>query len=882
MLQRPRKLYSIVLVALLTITTIAVIVPYANATDPPKTWPTAAFLEVAPNPIGVNQQCLFIMFIDKTHPLIQESWGPRFTGWTVEVTKPNGQTEILGPVNADAVSAAYIPYTPDQVGTYTVVFKFPAQEIEDPGEPAGGWQWYTHPDQIGDTYDASTSNTVKLEVTEEQIQNWVETPLPTGYWTRPINSMNRNWAEIAADWLGGAQKAANNYNPYLKGPESAHVLWWLPLWEGGISGGGAEGSNNAYIGLNTEGGRGDPIIINGKVYLYDRGTTTGYWGWYAVDLYTGEMLYYQNTSAPSFGQVLIYNTEAAHGSWSYLWQTSGTTWKAYDTYTGNLVYTIANVSAAGTAVYSKKGDLLRYNIEGTPGNMRLTVWNSTHVTSDYSRVMNDAASPTRRHQTGTYDGRLGFSLNVSIPDVQGSILEVIEDEYVIGGVSGKQNQTAIEMGHLWALSLEKGQEGKLLWNVTFTPPKAVMDPTELFHYGQGYGDPSIIANAYSRMQGPWVSSEEGVFFFWEGATRQLWGYSLETGEQIWGPTDPQTNVWMMYRMIPVVAEGVLYTGGHRGGGEIHAYNITTGESLWAYLPSHVGFEGYQSNPPNIINVIADGKIYLTQNEHTPNMPFRRDSVITCLNATTGEEIWKLSQFNGEVGSFAMSSGYVVVNNVYDGRWYCIGKGPSATTVTASPKVSTRGSSVLIEGTVTDQSPSSKDTPAIADQYMQEWMEYIHMQQPKPADATGVPVHITAIDPNGNFQDIGTATSDSNGNYGIMWTPPVPGQYQITATFEGSASYGSSEATTYMGVEEAPSASTQTAQTTTTNPMPNQTVTSLEPTTTQTPASPASPLPSEAPLPSTSMTSTATTYIAIGVVVVIVVAAAAVLIMRKQK
>ena len=48
--------------------------------------------------------------------------------------------------------------------------------------------------------------------------------------------------------------------------------------------------------------------------------------------------------------------------------------------------------------------------------------------------------------------------------------------------------------------------------------------------------------------------------------------------------------------------------------------------------------------------------------------------------------------------------------------------------------------------------------------------------------------LTAIDPNGNFQNIGTATSDIFGNYAISWTPPVPGLYKVTATFEGSKSY----------------------------------------------------------------------------------------------
>ena len=81
-----------------------------------------------------------------------------------------------------------------------------------------------------------------------------------------------------------------------------------------------------------------------------------------------------------------------------------------------------------------------------------------------------------------------------------------------------------------------------------------------------------------------------------------------------------------------------------------------------------------------------------------------------------------------------------------------------------------------------------------------------MQKPKPPNATGVPVHLTAIDPNGNFQDIGTATSNSLGNYAFAWTPPIPGLYTVTATFAGSNSFYSSEAGTSFIVSTASSVS----------------------------------------------------------------------------
>ena len=83
------------------------------------------------------------------------------------------------------------------------------------------------------------------------------------------------------------------------------------------------------------------------------------------------------------------------------------------------------------------------------------------------------------------------------------------------------------------------------------------------------------------------------------------------------------------------------------------------------------------------------------------------------------------------------------------------------------------------------------------------MEYTYMQQPIPGDAKGVTVKLYAIDPNGNYEDIGEVESDIWGNYGKDWTPSIPGNYLIMAEFEGSASYGKSSDSTYVTVNEAP-------------------------------------------------------------------------------
>jgi hypothetical protein len=78
-----------------------------------------------------------------------------------------------------------------------------------------------------------------------------------------------------------------------------------------------------------------------------------------------------------------------------------------------------------------------------------------------------------------------------------------------------------------------------------------------------------------------------------------------------------------------------------------------------------------------------------------------------------------------------------------------------------------------------------------------------MQQPKPTNATGIDVTVTVLDPNNNCYDVGTTTSNDYGSFKLSFTPAVPGEYYIYATFSGSDSYYGSSAVTAINVEEAP-------------------------------------------------------------------------------
>jgi hypothetical protein len=90
------------------------------------------------------------------------------------------------------------------------------------------------------------------------------------------------------------------------------------------------------------------------------------------------------------------------------------------------------------------------------------------------------------------------------------------------------------------------------------------------------------------------------------------------------------------------------------------------------------------------------------------------------------------------------------------------------------------------------------------------MAYVYEQQPEPQSVTGVTVTLTSIDPNGNTVPIGTTTSNALGTFAYDWSPPIPGNYTIIATFAGSGAYYGSYADTYIYAASAPATTAPTA------------------------------------------------------------------------
>jgi hypothetical protein len=224
----------------------------------------------------------------------------------------------------------------------------------------------------------------------------------------------------------------------------------------------------------------------------------------------------------------------------------------------------------------------------------------------------------------------------------------------------------------------------------------------------------------------------------------------------------------------------------------------TGQNWWGWIP-----------------IIADGKIYVGTLEHSAENPIPRGGPFVCLNATDGSEIWRVNGMYRQTrwgGNAIMGDSIIATMDTYDQRIYAVGKGPSETTVTASPKVSVFGSSVQIEGMVTDVSPGTNSddlalrfpngVPAVSDANMSEWMLYVYKQFSRPSQANGVPVTLSVVDSNGNYREIGLTTSNADGFFSFNWKPDIDGQYTLYASFEGSAAYYPSNAVTSFAVDPA--------------------------------------------------------------------------------
>jgi hypothetical protein len=170
------------------------LIPNANAHSPPWQIPTYAYLEVNPNPAGVGQTVNVGFWLGLPTPTASGVYGDRWTGLSVTVKLPDGTTSKLGSFTADDTGGTHTDYTPTQVGNYTFQMSFPGQTLA--GTNLISTATAATKAFIGDYYEPSTSPTYTLEVQQAPVPSIPQTPLPTSYWTRPIESVNGLWYSI--------------------------------------------------------------------------------------------------------------------------------------------------------------------------------------------------------------------------------------------------------------------------------------------------------------------------------------------------------------------------------------------------------------------------------------------------------------------------------------------------------------------------------------------------------------------------------------------------------------------------------------------------------------------------------------------------------------
>jgi outer membrane protein assembly factor BamB len=869
-IQKKIAAISVALLLIISMGASMVLISPTEAHTPAWDIPTYAYVHAAPNPVGVDQKVNILLWLDKTFdPSIALSNDYRFHNYNLTITYPDGhvETKIFETV-IDTTSSQYYSFVPTEVGTYTLDFDFPGQPFNQ----------YSHPtssDFVNDTFLPSHAQTT-LEVQEEPIPAPISSyPLPTEYWTRPIYGENTDWWSISSNWLGtGAPgftswsaSALNRFPGDAVGPLTNHIMWTKSIQEGGVVGGNIStapdlNGNTWFEGSAYNQRYSNPIIVAGML-IYNppvsytgsnSGPTT------CVDLRTGQVLW-SRADVPAISFAYIYDVEdpQQHGVYPAILFTSNFG-SAYDAFTGDHLFDVKNVPGggsffgAGAAVaLGPQGEHLRYVWTnhagfGQPANYTLGQWNSTKLWTGagFANPTSTGLSPTPDTTTTT------------------TTTNVTSTAYINGSLVTTQTPTTTTSTSVDA-SISTGAHTRYDWVVKMpgfssAPSPVGVIPGDIIIYENGtlpgittsrFGTNSYAPYTYFAVNiNPnrgavgsimWMHNYNApsgnltvslgsidpvnrIFFEGYKETMQFVGYSMDTGAKLWTthtqtPLDYYGNPALPYAN-GAIAYGKLYSS--QLGGIMYCYDTATGETLWTFgngdspdNSTNAGQYLAYGNYPTFIQAIGNDVIYTVTTEHTVNTPIYKGAVARAVNATTGLQIWALSDYTGEffTMSTAIADGYYTFFNGYSNEIYVVGRGPSTTTVEAPLTSVAAGNSIVIQGTVTDISAGTQQNeqsarfahgvPVASDASMQNWMGYVYQQKPMPTDFTGVTVQLYAVDPNGNYITLGEATTDVYGTFHYTWTTPdVPGDYSIFASFAGTNGYWPSTATTAVNVGEA--------------------------------------------------------------------------------
>jgi len=825
-LQKTKKIATLILLAVLV---LPMTIQIANtATTQAETMNIPGFLKVyaEPNPVGVGQPVYISMFFTKPLGTGGMFGASLYTNMSLHIVKPDGSNVTMGPYVSDTTGGVGgITYTPEVAGNYTVQAFYGGQVLE-------GINTYNILPCIS---EADT-----FTVQDEQIPGSAVTPLPTEYWSRPIYATNYAWAVLGGNWWGlgkpsftdtsGYDASGNNFNPYTTAPNSAHIMWVKPNSFGGQVGLPVSGDQESqYTSTSILYRQFEPVILNGIIYykVYTNTPTTETSvetpGWNAVDLRTGELVWHKDTKDTlDFGFVMQFHTIQEYGTQAFLvgssqspamFSTGKGCWQLFDPMTGYFIANITDVpatTAAGLvegADYNAQGAVYIYTTNTTASGPTLVMWNSTRCISIGTLGFfgpSDASAVTLR-PSGNMSYANGYQWEVPIPTnlTNGeainpplSIAARTNEVILLRSYGYTLNTFANEFGEDHCVEVGmNATDGKLLWGpVNRTLPR--------FH------------------EVPIVAAGDGYYVAHDKDVNEAYIYNLLTGDQIGHTGELPGNALASLARGAAIAYDKCYIWDF--GGYVNAIDLPTGELAWTLEPRTAGYDTPYGIYPYWhfgTHSIADGKLFLSEGRmYDP--PLFAGANKMAINCTDGTVVWSvLGTFARETSPIA--DGYMLGYNSYDAQIYCFGKGQTQTTADVRNNVVAEGSSVLITGTVLDKAPGTTDSDrtarfpngvaAVSDESQSDWMEYVYMQQPCPANVTGVPVTVNVMDANGNYRTIGTTTTDGTGFYSYQWIPDIPGKFSVYVTFGGSESYWPSQASTAFAVDAAAATPEPTAQ-----------------------------------------------------------------------
>ncbi len=835
-MQKKKNFITVIILAMILsvpmMIQLSAIAPASAAEDMP------VYLKVhaEPNPVGVGQPVYISLFFTKPIPVVGAFGGATlYTGLTLNLVKPDGTNQTLGPYVSDTTGGVGgIEFTPEVEGNYIVQAFYTGQTISGNVGPTT----YTY------NILATNSEPETFTVQTEPISGNPVTPLPTEYWSRPIYATNYGWSVLGGNWwglgkpaftdTGGYDAQGNNFNPYSQAPNSAHIMWVKPTAFGGQVGLPVSGDQEShYTSTSILYRQFEPVILNGIIYykVYTNTPTTETSvetpGWNAVDLRTGQLLWHKDTKDTlDFGFVMQFHTVQEYGTQAFLVGSSKSPamfssgmgcWQLFDPMTGYFIANITNVPATASAGVvetdddNAQGAVYMYRVNGTYPNLTLLMWNSTRCLSMGSPSFFGPSSPSAAtiRPSGNMSYAGGYQWEVPIPStINGapitdltntlknptlSIAATTNDVILLRAYGETMDTFASEFGEGSEIELGmNAKTGAVMWGpVNRTVPR--------------FNEVAVVA------------AGDGYYVEHDKDTNTAWVFNINTGQQIGSSVQLEGNSLSTLSRAGAIAYGNCYIWDF--GGYVNAITLKTATVNWTYEPRPAGY----NTPYGVYpfwhfgsHSIADGKLFLSESRmYDP--PMFSDAHKIALNCTDGSVVWSMLGFYGREPS-AIADGYLVAWNSYDAQITTFGKGPTHITVAAPQAGVELGKSLVISGSVTDISSGTKDNdrsarfpdgvPCVSDASMSDWMAYVYMQQPKPTNATGVPITLNVVDANGNYRTIGTTTSTVEGYYSYSWIPDIPGEYYVYALYGGSESYWPSTAVGSFVVDPAPEATTQ--------------------------------------------------------------------------